>query len=401
MVIPLVVTVLFALFREGNTAEVEDIEEPGQFKLYRPFLAQQASSKPHMALISSPEIWVENLLRKNEKLDLVVTNYEGGTALNRSRYAYGDFLAGMVVGLSFGESENRVCPYTLVASPVLRNIKSFWPHKETLTNTYWPYLGMSMAGTVNLALIQRLLEDVFNRKVPGAFVETGVWRGGTSIFARGMMRAYGEGHRLVYACDSFEGLPEGNADVHERDVGWHKQEYLSVDDANVANNFQEMGLLDENVVFVKGFFSSSLPALRRSLDDDGIAILRLDGDLYQSASDALYNLYASVQMGGYIIVDDYFQFPAKEACEDFFDIHGLTPVIYPVGLLSVYWQKTEDPPIKYWRYEQSNFKPSEVERTTSKQIHIQQVRQHLLCCNVDIYEHTLFFAVLAAYGGRT
>lgn len=80
------------------------------------------------------------------------------------------------------------------------------------------------------------------------------------------------------------------------------------------------------------------------------------GDMYESTIDVLYHLYDKLSIGGYVIMDDWFAFPSKIACEDFFMVHGIKPEIIPIDGLSAYWKKTEEVQVQYWRYEQSNFK---------------------------------------------
>lgn len=79
--------------------------------------------------------------------------------------------------------------------------------------------------------------------------------------------------------------------------------------------------------------------------------------MYESTVDVLYNLYDKLSIGGYLIMDDWFGFPSKNACEDFFKVHGINPEIIAIDSLSAYWQKTEHVDIQHWRYAQSKFKP--------------------------------------------
>jgi hypothetical protein len=79
------------------------------------------------------------------------------------------------------------------------------------------------------------------------------------------------------------------------------------------------------------------------------------GDMYESTVDVLYHLYDKLSIGGYVIMDDWFGFPSKTACEDFFVVHGIQPQIIAIDKISAYWQKTEHVQIQYWRYEQSKF----------------------------------------------
>ena len=45
-----------------------------------------------------------------------------------------------------------------------------------------------------------------------------------------------------------------------------------------------------------------------------LAVMRLDGDMYVSTVDVLYNLYDKLSIGGYMIMDDWFGFPSRMAC---------------------------------------------------------------------------------------
>jgi len=78
--------------------------------------------------------------------------------------------------------------------------------------------------------------------------------------------------------------------------------------------------------------------------------------MYESTVDVLYNLYDKLSIGGFVIMDDWFGFPSKTACIDFFKVHKIEPEIIPIDSLAAYWQKTEHIEIQYWRYEQSKFK---------------------------------------------
>ena len=77
--------------------------------------------------------------------------------------------------------------------------------------------------------------------------------------------------------------------------------------------------------------------------------------MYESTVDVLYHLYDKLSIGGYVIMDDWFGFPSKTVCKDFFSAHGIQPEIIPIDRISAYWKKTEHVKIQYWRYEQSSF----------------------------------------------
>jgi O-methyltransferase len=91
------------------------------------------------------------------------------------------------------------------------------------------------------------------------------------------------------------------------------------------------------VLFLKGWFKDTLA--KAPIKE--LAVLRLDGDLYESTMDALNPLYAKVSSGGFIIVDDYF---AVQQCEraitDFRATHGISDPIHKIDDIGVYWRKS-------------------------------------------------------------
>ena len=215
-----------------------------------------------------------------------------------------------------------------------------------------------MTGWKRIDNVRDLLMNVFNENIDGDYIETGVWRGGSSVFARSVITMFGQAEsRIAYVCDSFHGLPPGDKGLDKSDKGWDNTEYLEVHNDIVANNFIKYGLLDSNVVFAKGFFNDTMPHLAPHIKK--LSIMRLDGDMYESTVDVLYHLYGKLSIGGYVIMDDWNGFPSKTACEDFFEVHGISPEIVPIDNIAAYWQKTEEVEIQFWRYESSKFKALE------------------------------------------
>lgn len=201
----------------------------------------------------------------------------------------------------------------------------------------WPLLAHSMIGKKRLENLRILCEAVLREEVPGDFIETGVWRGGACILMRGVLKAYGVTDRTVYAADSFAGLPPPDA-RYQADAGanWHEFSELAVSLEEVKANFAAYGLLDEQVVFLKGWFKDTLPAA----PIQKLAILRLDGDMYESTLDAIKALYPKLSPGGYVIVDDYHAVPAcKQAIYDYASANGLTPELHDIDGSAVYWRK--------------------------------------------------------------
>lgn len=203
----------------------------------------------------------------------------------------------------------------------------------------WPWLAHTMIGRKRLDNIQACVEDVLRRGVPGDLIETGVWRGGATIFMRGILKAHGVADRLVWVADSFAGLPAPDAGKNPDDAVFrlHRVAYLSVPLEKVKENFERYGLLDDQVRFLKGFFSETLP--RAPVGK--LAVIRFDGDMYGSAMEVLDALYDKLSPGGYLIVDDYNCIDAcKKAVDDFRRARGIEDPIEDVDWSGVFWKKS-------------------------------------------------------------
>ena len=105
------------------------------------------------------------------------------------------------------------------------------------------------------------------------------------------------------------------------------------------NNFKKYNCLDDNVIFLKGWFRDTLPTLNK---DQKFSIIRLDGDMYSSTMDALDNLYPKLSIGGYCIIDDYALKGCAEAVHDYINtnnLHVKMHFIPEAGASAVYWKK--------------------------------------------------------------
>lgn len=194
----------------------------------------------------------------------------------------------------------------------------------------------TMIGSKRIDNIKYCLDCIRQENIPGDLMETGVCRGGAVIFMRGYLKAWNITDRKVWAADSFEGLP---VPTHKEDTYWNmsKNRYpvLAIDLERVQNSFARYHLLDKQTVFLKGWFGDTLP----NAPVEKIALLRLDGDLYESTMDALNACYHKVVSGGFIIVDDWGLEPCQKAVKDFRESHGITEEIIIIDSISVYWRK--------------------------------------------------------------
>jgi O-methyltransferase len=195
----------------------------------------------------------------------------------------------------------------------------------------------TMMGRKRLDNIQSLLDIVLRENVPGDLIETGVWRGGGTIFMRGYLAARGITNRRVWVADSFAGLPVPSA-LHDQgyDFSAAKVPILAISRQAVEDLFRRYELLDDQVQFLEGWFKDTLP----TAPIDRLALLRLDGDLYESTFDALTHLYRKLSPGGFVIVDDYYDFePCRKAVDEFRNEIGDQAMLHRIDWTAVYWRK--------------------------------------------------------------
>jgi O-methyltransferase len=194
-----------------------------------------------------------------------------------------------------------------------------------------------MMGVRRMDNLHWACRTVLEGNVPGDFVEAGVWRGGAGILMRAALSAYGDPARRVILADSFEGLPKPNPDLYPADANdafWTFPQ-LAVSLEEVRENFDRYGLLDDRVVFLKGWFKDTLS----TAPTERIALLRLDGDMYESTWQALEALYPRCAPGAVVIIDDYGCVPAcRAAVSDYRAQHGIDAPIETVDWTGVFWR---------------------------------------------------------------
>ena len=189
---------------------------------------------------------------------------------------------------------------------------------------------------------------VLEGNVPGCFVECGVWKGGSSaIMALAIRNARQERHLHLF--DSFEGLPEPTEKDGEYAAvysGGHNQGKLATINQCQAGLDEVRNLMlnkiktDQNLVhFHVGWFQNTIPAAANQLGP--IALLRLDGDWYDSTKVCLQHLYPHLSAGGIIILDDYFCWEGcRKATDEYRSQNQITCPIRRIDQDAGFWQKT-------------------------------------------------------------
>ncbi len=206
------------------------------------------------------------------------------------------------------------------------------------TGRDWPRYAETMIGLERLDHLQDAVTTVIREQVPGDLIETGVWRGGASIFMRAVLAAFDDTERRVWLADSFAGLPKPDADAHPADENFGDLStfrQLAVSRKEVEANFDKYGLLDTRVGFLEGWFKDTLP----DAPIDQLAVIRLDGDYYGSTMDALDALYPKLTVGGYLLVDDYGLAPCRAAVHDFRSRMGIDEPIERIDWTGIYWRR--------------------------------------------------------------
>jgi hypothetical protein len=247
-----------------------------------------------------------------------------------------------------------------------------------------PPLAHTMIGIRRLDNIAHCVEEILSNDVPGDMLEAGVLRGGAAIFLAACLRVHGALDRRVFVCDSFQQRPPApwpvrlflQALAHVPGLQWQRRlvrwgQSLAKDKrfpdmrqpsdqltrfvmwtarhlnllkdfgggglAEVRSNFAKYGLLSDRLVFLKGMFADTFPTAPITR----LALVRLDGDTYESTRDCLVNLYPKLSQGGYCIVDDYNSFPdCKLAVTEYREQNQISDEIVAIDNLAVFWKKS-------------------------------------------------------------
>ena len=223
-----------------------------------------------------------------------------------------------------------------------------WPELASPRNLWlcWRVCGYTQQNMAGLVNVISLAERADRAGVGGAFVECGVWRGGCAGIMAHLANSTG---RRVWLFDSFEGMPEASAQdvgdaAHALTLG-RKEGRLVPVGTNVAALEDVRDLLhrqlrvSRDVVEIrKGWFQDTVWRARAEIGP--IALLRLDGDWYESTKTCLEALYDQVEHGGFVIIDDYGTFPGcRTAVDEFLASRSLDVDIHTVDYTRVYFQK--------------------------------------------------------------
>lgn len=190
--------------------------------------------------------------------------------------------------------------------------------------------------------------------VAGALVECGVWKGGAAAIMALANLSHGHRRRELHLFDSFQGLPEPSGADGERalEKAAHKAgrslsgsgelrpvEWDRAEKKDSESLFAAIGYPAEHVHYHVGWFQETLsqPA---PLGD--IALLRLDGDWYESTTICLEALYPAVVEGGFVVVDDYGHHEGcRKAVDEYFEREGMSEFLHHIDYTGRYWIRSK------------------------------------------------------------
>jgi O-methyltransferase len=206
-----------------------------------------------------------------------------------------------------------------------------------LIHSLRPY---TMTSSERLWSLINAVRHVVDNRVPGDFVECGVWRGGSVMAMAKELRALGVTDRRIWLYDTFAGMTAPTSADIEAGSGVTAREMLAttpVQDGDnvwcvagrtdVEENVRSTGYPFEQFTFVEGDVAQTL----RQNAPERISLLRLDTDWYESTKVELEVLYPRLSVGGVCILDDYGHWEgARKAVDEYFDNRGFRPYMHPI-----------------------------------------------------------------------
>lgn len=203
-----------------------------------------------------------------------------------------------------------------------------------------PHMGTSWTRQYALYIA---IKEIIKNKIPGDFVECGVWKGGSALFMALMLEKYEpNSKRKIWLYDTYTGMTQPNEfDIkfnganaikiynEKKKEGYVDWVYSSLEDVKKVMSLSKY----KNLEFIKGDVLETIPKIAPKK----IALLRLDTDFYESTKHELEHLYPRLQKKGYLIIDDYNSWKgATKAVDDYFSSSDVQfETIRKTGLIGV------------------------------------------------------------------
>jgi hypothetical protein len=213
--------------------------------------------------------------------------------------------------------------FGLEITRISSHLSDLLPETRSAIECVRPY---TMTSLDRLAAVCGAVEYAVENRIPGAFVECGVWKGGSSMAAALTYRRLNRTDVDLFLFDTFEGMPEPGKEDNHRSTGAAAKDMLAGTDNSssmkcyaglneVCRNLEGTGYPGERLHFVKGMVEETIP----SQAPHEISILRLDTDWYASTKHELNHLFPRVSRNGVLIIDDYGDWEgARKAVDEYF-----------------------------------------------------------------------------------
>lgn len=196
----------------------------------------------------------------------------------------------------------------------------------------FPY---TMTSVERLAALCLAVDYVVHNNIAGAFVECGVWKGGSSMAAAMRYMQLGRENVPFYLFDTFEGMSQPSKEDIRHATGETAEQLLATSEKDdqvwarasldeVKGNLRSTGYPESQVHFIKGMVESTIPVSA----PERISILRLDTDWYESTRHELVHLFPRLSKHGVLIIDDYGHWAgARKAVDEFFAGEEISPLL--------------------------------------------------------------------------
>ena len=205
-------------------------------------------------------------------------------------------------------------------------------------------LPYTMTGVMRLRALVAAVRYCAAAGIPGAFAECGVWRGGSVLAMVSTLQDLGIDDREIYLYDTFEGMTEPTeADVssvegsaldawrdatRDSERAWPEMFGEEVfHETGVRELLLDTGYPADRLHFVRGRVEDTIPGVA----PDGLALLRLDTDWYESTRHEMHHLFPRLARGGVLIIDDYGPWEgARRAVDEYLVETGTSLLLTPV-----------------------------------------------------------------------
>ncbi len=196
----------------------------------------------------------------------------------------------------------------------------------------------TMTSFERLAALCMAVEYVSSNSISGAFVECGVWKGGSSMAIALSLRRLGRDDAELYLFDTFEGMSRPTGQDVRVATGETAEHLLAMQSRNsevwaraslqeVRQNLATTGYPGSRIHPVKGLVESTIP----NAAPDQIALLRLDTDWYESTRHELIHLFPRLSKNGVLIIDDYGHWAgARKAVDEYFEASNIRPFLFRI-----------------------------------------------------------------------